>query len=228
MSVFDINFNTTSSELLPTHKRLEKIQDILYALHAPLNENATFFTYLREGTGASDYNPVTVYTFGDMASYQRRTYYRNEVTDGYSAGIAPNNETYWVKILDENIGLDTRIRFTTEKILLEYALNIIFGTTFNQPPTLSDIYIENNYTDIDDFFVGEIDTDTATVSQTDQSSNYWVNEFDGDLSGADFIIFVPVAVWTALAATSTERNNIILTVANKYKLFGYTAEVQTY
>jgi hypothetical protein len=228
MSIYDVNFNTTTVELLPTHKRVEKIQYVLYSLQKPLNDNATFFRWIREGTEAAEYNAGTTYNFADVAAYQRRTYFRNEVTEGYSAGIAPNDVTYWTKVLDNNIGLDTRIRFTTQKILLEYALNVIFGTTFNQPPVLSEIYIENNTQDIDDFFVGELDTDTATVSETDQSADYFVNELDGDLSGDDFIIYVPVAVWTALAGTSQERDNIVLTVANNLKLFGYTAEVQTY
>lgn len=228
MSIYNVDFNITTVELLPVHKRVDNIENILYSLLKPLNENETFFTWLREGSGAPDYNPATVYVFGETANYQRRSYYRNEFTIGYSAGIAPNNTTYWTRVLDNNIGLSTRIRFTPQKILMEYALNIIFGTSFNQPPALSDIYIENNNTDDSNFFIGQLDIDTANISETDQLADYFIAEIDGNLAASDFTVFVPVAVWTALAATTQERNNIILSVVNKLKLFGYIADVQTY
>lgn len=228
MSIYDVNFNQTTVEILPTHKQLENVEDVLFSLEKPLNENVTFFKWLREGSSAPDYNPITVYTFGETANYQRRSYYRNEITAGYTAGIAPNNTTYWTKVIDNNIGLSERIRFSPQKILLEYALNAVFGTTFIQPPSLSDIYIQNNNTDDDNFFIGEVDTNTANISETDQLADYFIAESDGDLLKADFTVFVPVAVWTALAGTTQERNNIILSVVNKLKLFGYTADVQTY
>lgn len=144
------------------------------------------------------------------------------------AGTTPNNTTYWTKVIDNNIGLSERIRFSPQKILLEYALNAIFGTTFNQPPVLPDIYIENNNVDDDNFFIGELDDDTGTIPQTDEQADYFISELDGDLTASDFTVFVPLAIWTALAATSQERDNIILSVVNKFKLFGYNADVQTY
>lgn len=229
MSIYTIDFDQTSEELLPPHKRVDDILAMVKSIHEPLQNVELFFRIIREGaTGISLFNAGTTYVFSEKVVFQRRVYYRNEITEGYVAGITPTNTDYWVKIADNRIGLSTRIRFTNQKILLEYALNLIFGTTFNQPPSLSAIYIINNNTDDDNFMVGEIDTETSTVAQTDAESDWFVSEFDADFTIADFTVFVPVAVWTALASTSTERNNIILAVVNKYKLFGYTADVQTY
>jgi hypothetical protein len=228
MSIYDVNFSITSVELLPTHKRDGKVEDVTISLNAPLNDLSLIFQYLREGSTAGDYNAGTTYVFGEFINYQRRVYFRNEVTDGYVAGITPNTEEYFTKVLDNNIGLDERIRFGPQKIILEYALNRIFATTFNQPPVLSDIYIERNDSGEDGFFVGEDDEDTASAAQVDQYAEWFVAELDGDLSMADYTVFVPVAIWTALAGTSQERDNIILSVVNKFKLFGYTADVDTY
>jgi hypothetical protein len=228
MSKYSCDFDITSVELLPVHKRVNNIKNVLFSLVAPLNELETVFTYLREGSAAGNYSGIIVYTFGQFVNYQRRVYYRNQVTAGYSAGVTPNNSTYFVPVLEYSIGLDERIRFSPQKILLEYALNRIFQTTFNQPPTLSDIYITNENTDDDAFVVGDDDEDTSTVSQTDELYDWAVTELDPDVGLPDFVIHVPVAVWTALAGTPTERDNIILSVANKIKLFGYKASVTTY
>jgi len=116
MSKYSVDFDITSVELLPIHKRVDDIQNLMYSLVAPLNDLETVFEYLREGTAAGDYNAGTTYTYGQLMNYQRRVYFRNEVTDGYVAGIAPNNTTYFVKVLDYTIGLDERIKFTNGKL----------------------------------------------------------------------------------------------------------------
>jgi len=228
MSKYSADFKITSVELLPIHKRTVNIKNIMYSFAKPLNQLSTIFQYLRQGTAAGDYNALTVYSQGNLVNYQRRVYFRNEVTLGYAAGITPNNTAYFVTVLDFTIGMDERIRFTPQKIVLEYALNAIFGTTFNQPPVLSSIYIVNQNTNDDSFSVAQLDAFSSNVAQTDASSDWFVTQFDSVGIDSDFIVYVPVAVWTALASTSMERNNIILSVVNKYKLFGYIAEVQTY
>lgn len=229
MSKYDVDFDITSVELLPVHKRVDDIQNILYSLHAPLNTLETIFTYLRENSGAGNYSGATTYVYGDLVNYQSRVYFRNEVTEDYLAGIAPNNTTYFIKVLDFTIGLDERILFRPDKLVLEYALNKIFGTTFNQPPVLSDIYIVRNTNDSDAFEVGQTEEESSTISQVDTDAEWGIPEFEPDGTVMyDYTVFVPVAVWTALASTGTERDNIVLSVLNKYKLLGFIADVQTY
>lgn len=229
MSKYSVDFDITSIELLPVHKRVDNIQNLVYSLAAPLNDLSLIWEYLREGSSAGNYNAGTTYTYGNLVNYQRRVYFRNEETDGYTAGIAPNNTTYFVKILDFQIGLNERIRFANGKLILEYALNRVFGTTFNQPPISSDIYIVRSGGDSDTFVIGETDDDTGTISESDTDADWGIPEVEPSVSAPfDYIVYVPTAVWTALAATSQERDNIILSVLNKYKLFGYTADVQTY
>lgn len=229
MSIYSVNYNTTSVNLLPTHKREENIKNLAYSLMSPMVDLNTIFTYLRTGTSAGDYNALTVYTYGELVNYQRRVYFRNEVTAGYVAGITPNTSEYFVKVLDFTIGLDERIRFTPNKLVLEYALNAIFGTTYSNPPTLSDIYITRNTNDSDAFEVGQVETESSTISQMDIDAQWAIPEFEPDGTIMyDYTVNVPVAVWTALASTPTERDNIVISVLNKYKLVGFVADVQTY
>lgn len=229
MSLYSVDFDITSIELLPIHKRVGDIENTMYVLAAPLNELERIFQYLREGTSAGNYSGATTYTFGQLVNYQRRVYYRNEVTDGYIAGITPNNTTYFVKVLDYTIGLNDRIRFGNGKLILEYALNAIFGTTFNQPPVLSDIYLVRNINTSDAFRVGQTETESSFVTQNEADGRWSIGQFEpSGVFQYDYTVFVPVAVWTALASTNNERDNIILSVLNKYKLQGFIADVQTY
>jgi hypothetical protein len=228
MSIYNVDYDQTSLELYPSHKRRDILLQKIYSLVKPLNDLNLFFQFFREGGSFSAYSGATTYTFGQYIQYQRRIYLRNEVTTDYVAGISPLNSTYWTLILQSFIGADERVKFGPQKIIYEFALNKIFGTTFRQPPAVSDVYIENLNSSDDAFYVGELDTDTAMVAQTDQESIFFVTENDPVSDEKDYAIYVPVAVWTALAPTGTERDAIITSVANKYRLVGYTFEIITY
>lgn len=228
MSIYNVDFDQCAREIYPIEKRKEILLSKIYSLLKPLNDLNLFFQFYREGGTFSAYDAGTVYTFGQYIQYQRRIYYRNEVTTDYGAGISPLNTTYWTKILESFIGASERAKFGPGKLVLEYALNKIFGTVFRQPADgTSDIYIENLNTTDDLFFVGEDDISTAEVSEFDQDAIFFVPEVEA-VEEADYAIYVPVAVWTALAPTSIERNAIITSVANKYRLVGYTFEIITY
>ena len=69
MSIYSVNYNTTSVDLLPTHKREVNIKNLMYSLMAPIVDLNTIFTYLREGTSAGDYNAGTTYVYGDLVNY---------------------------------------------------------------------------------------------------------------------------------------------------------------
>lgn len=63
------------------------------------------------------------------------------------------------------IGADTRKKFTGQKVVLEYAINSYYQTTFRQPPLQSDIYITNKTAGVVGFVVGE--TTGSVVSSID-------------------------------------------------------------
>lgn len=229
MSLYDVDFDQVSRELYPTHKRKDILLKVAYSLCKPLNDSNLFFQYFREGAAFSAYSNVTTYTYGQYVQYQRRVYFRTEVTDGYTAGITPKNTTYWTLILQSFIGSDERVKFGPSKLIYEYALNRVFETTFRQPSVgTSDIYITNLNTEDDSFYVGELDEDTSTVSQSDQEALFFVGENDPAGGESDYAINVPLAVFNALTSTNPEREAIIRSVANKYKLVGYTFDIVTY
>lgn len=227
MSIYDVDYKLAGREILPTHKRTT-ITEVVDSVIEPLNDMNLLFKWFREGSNAPQYNNASTYTFGSVVKYSRRVYLRNEVTDGYVAGTIPTNTIYFSRILDNFIGLSERVMYRSDKLSMEYALNRAFSTTFNNPPTLSDIYITNVNTSDVNFGVGEIDEATSTVPQSDILSEFFVSENDFVAGETDFIIYVPIAVYTALGSTNTERDSQIQSVVNKIKLAGYIYQIQTY
>lgn len=227
MSIFDVNFSKLAVEILPTHKRTD-ITEVTDSIVEPLNDLNIIFKWFREGNTAGQYNPATTYTFGSVLKYSRKVYLKNEVTTGYTAGIIPTNTTYFVRISESFIGIAERLMYRPDKLVLEYALNRIFETTFRQPPLVSDIYIQNVNTSDTNFGVGELDNFTSTIGETDVLSLYFISENDFVAGETDFIVYVPLAVFNALASTDVERTAILTDVIEKYRLTGYTFKIQTY
>lgn len=227
MSLYDVDFSKVAIDILPTHKRTDIIE-LTDTVQEPLNDLNVFFKWFREGSTAGQYNNAVTYSFGQVVKYSRKIYVRNEITSGYASGTIPTNATYWDNVSDNFVGVLERIQYRPQKLSLEYALNKAFGTTFNNPPTLSQIYINNvNTTDIN-FFIGETDADTMPLTETDNTALFFIGETDFIANEADFEIFVPNAVYTALGSTNTERDLVIGTIVDTYKLAGYTYKITAY
>jgi hypothetical protein len=228
MSIYDVDFEAVTLSVYPTHKRKDNLLNRAYSLFGSMNYLSTIFSYYRNGATCGGYSSLTTYTYGDMVVFQRAVYFRNEITSGYASGINPSNNSYWIKVLDDFIGVSEKIYFGPQKIVLEYALNRIFQTSFRQPPLVSDIYIVNNDTTYNFFDIGIDDTDCATIPIVDTDADYYITFDDGDPSIKDFTVFVPNAVLSALASSPTDQVSIISSVVNRYRLAGYLFSVTGY
>ena len=229
MSIFDIDYTTAAgTALYPTNKRNPIMLGKEYSLLGPLNFIQTLMGFLMNGASPtlSNYNGSTVYAFGNMVIYQRKVYFRNEITAGYAAGEVPTTE-YWTVVLNDFIGANEKVYFGPGKLVMEYALNAIFQTTFRQPslppapPVYSDIYIVNNVTNQFQFYVGVDDNSSSYIVKNDTEATAWITSSDAAL-GYNFTVMVPNAVLSAVTAGS------ITSVVNRYKLTGYTFNVQGY
>jgi hypothetical protein len=179
------------------------------------------------------------YTIGQRARYIDHYVYEVIVA---STTAVPTDTTKWTRITNNWIGVRERARYTGTKMVLEYALNKWFETTFRNPKVdgyaavadatheqFSDIYISNNAILVNQFQVA--------ISTLNQPSFIPKNPFYGvdgipliatALNPYAFTIFVPLAVFNALAATNTERENIIRAFADKYVIAGIGYNVTTY
>jgi hypothetical protein len=144
MSIYDVNYLAQAETNIPPSKRKDTILDFLDAMLSVFQfDHDNYFTLYRQGSGAARWDSATtfadeVYIVGsDGAVYQslQATNTGNDPTHTVNQGV------WWVLVSPNFVGNDERLKYTTQKITVEWALNKWFGTTFRQPPGVSDIFI---------------------------------------------------------------------------------------
>lgn len=162
MSIFDVNFSNFKDNVLPVDKR-EPVQKgwiqtfiavVQYLRDKVLGDYRTGSNYDQWSAGT--------YNIHDKVMYNQVVY--ESLIDGNTDTPPSENWAVW---LPSFIGSDERKYFNGQKVVLEYALNKYYGTTFRQPPLVSDIYIDNLGVDIVGFVVGVDDEYCSTSTQSD-------------------------------------------------------------
>lgn len=224
-SFFNINFNQKATELSPPDKRYPTFLGWVRALLEPLqyNNNSLFIDYKQGASYYPDYNPLTTYSKFDRVIYGQSVY--ESLTDGNTYN--PTDLTYWRVYLEYFVGVDDRIKYNSKVLVFEYALNTRFETTFNQPPTQSDIFLTVNTIPTYPFQVGS-DEFNSSVTYSNRSYEFVVNEYFAYGTTYNLNINVPIAVFNALAADDNTRTNIIRNFADKYVPAGISYIIITY
>lgn len=198
MGLYDINFNNKAVELLPPDKREPKQIAWLRAILAPVE-------YMRQKvlldfkTG-STYPEWTAGTYakGDIVVYKKVLY---ESKQDSNTDTPPSSK--WALYLNSFIGSDDRVRYNGQKLVLEYALNQYYSTTFRQPNLVSDIYIETLAYTLQGFLIAATEPNCSTVGQT--TSSGFVGSLTPFLQTYNFTIWFPTAVY-ATTNESEVRN----------------------
>lgn len=147
MSIYDINYNNAGNLLLPPSKRKPKYQGIINTIMKPMQwlRDLILGDY-KEGSAYAFYNNSIVYAAGDrVVWYNRGVYERLPVNLGISGApptssiIIPNYDPtlFWMKVQDNFIGTDERVRYNGQIIIFEAAINKWF---FNPLPN-DQIYV---------------------------------------------------------------------------------------
>lgn len=225
--IYDIDFSQVANNNLPTKKRLPKWKAWLLSLLTPLQWlRDLFFNEYRKGSSAVDWDAVSTFTKGTRIRYIDNGIY--EAIIAVPANKVPTNATYWIKVTDNFIGSDERVKYSGQKMTLEWALNKYFKTVFRYPISgLSDIYITNETVYIDVFTIGIGDIDSSASYLTEQYQQEYVHPYS-NFSQIDFTIHIPTAVWTALGSTTAQRDNIIRRFADKYVVAGFLYVIVQY
>jgi len=219
MSIFNITVSDLVNYLLPPKKRSDNLIALGVGLLSAFKR--VHHTFIEYKTGATAINWVAgTYAIYDQVIYERRVY--ESLEDGNTA--TPDDSTKWVLLLDSFLGVDMSQQFNCGKLQLEYALNKYFSTTFNQPPTLSDIYITNNVLDVQPFRIGAIE-DTSSAMGYLGSSEFIMYDYSIASQPTLFAINIPIADYTALGA---DAEQIIRNFADKYVACSITYEIITY
>ena len=144
MAIYDYNSNTVAEQLIPPTLRGSKFLAWLYVLVKPIqNLHDLIFSDYKTGNVYANYNNLSTYVFGNRVRYTDKSIYECIATT--SLGNLPTNTAKWVKVNDLFIGTDERVKYSSQKLLYEKALNTFFIT--------SGIYIQNNFVSVGNVFV---------------------------------------------------------------------------
>jgi hypothetical protein len=224
MGLYDVNMATTGQQLLPPDKRGSLMTRWVTAMLRPLQWLVDIrLNSYRNGTGAPPYLNSTTYAKGDLVVY-RYSVYESQVNG--NVGNDPLNLAYWAKVQDNFIGVLERLKYNGHTLILTYALNKYFGTTFRQPNNISDIFINVNAKPTAVFLVGDTEAQSSLV-YSNTSSEFIVNGYSF-ATYHNMTIFVPVAVYNALDTDPANRERIIRNFADQYIVGGITYDIATY
>lgn len=222
--MYSVDYNIVVSDLMVPNKRWPKRLAWVRALVACISQAHTslFETYRNANFTATAWNGSPV-ARNAIVRYGK-SIFRSEVDANTSE---PTFSDTWTLITDNYLGTDFRLAIRGEKLILEYALNIWFETTFLQPPLQSDIYITTNAVlSTPVFRVGATEADSSNVTLVG-SSEFVVNDYSFSAQ-ANMSINIPQAVYDALGASDDVREAIVRSFADKYVNAGIIYTINPY
>jgi len=218
------DFNTTAENLLPPHRRQVRFKVLAKGFVYPLVWLNTIFENYKNGSTANAWDTGITYNLNDTVVYNFGVYI--SLVDGNIANIPDFALASWLKVQDSFIGATERTKYNASRIVFEYALNKYFGTIFNQPPTLSDIYITDDVPEYTSFMMSAYDTTPVSYMYANYSTGIM---FDPPVyavaSFYKFTINIPTATYVGLGANAEQ---IIRNFADKYTLIGTTYTINQY
>lgn len=206
-TIYDIDMNQQAVDLLPPDKRDPQPLGLLQALLTPVQwcRDLVLGTF-KTGSTAPAYSAGT-YNKCDKVKYNKSIYEALVTTTNL-----PTVTTDWMLIQPNFIGVDERIKYNGQAIVLTWALNMEFDGVFRQPVTglNSDIYLTNIAPVLSGFRVGldESGTGVSSIGQTTSSAS--IGGTYPFVQVNNFQINIPTALY-ALTNDSAIRNFV-----NKY------------
>lgn len=219
---YTVTFAQMAIDFLPPDKRFPVIAALLRVFLFPLQYLHDILTgSYYDGSTDPDYSPGT-YNKGDRVIFKKSVF--ESLIDGNTD--APDQIT-WYLVQDNFIGISERMKYNGQHIVLEYALNKWFGTTFRQPGEgISDIYTTTNPNLLNVFRSGGSNANSS-ITYANTSSEFSINDY----SFSEIInlnLYVPAAVFSALSNNDGNREAIVRAFADKYIAGGIIYQVIPY
>lgn len=222
---YNINYKGVAKENNVPDKRTTNHLDFVDCLFSIENQNIhdSLFKVYKLLSSASDWNSTTTYSRRDIVKYAKAVYQSLEDNNTDN----PAGSSKWFLISENFLGLDFRLKINSSKLALEFAINTWFGTTFRQPPLVSDIFFTtNNAPSINVFRVGGSENNSSVV-YNDKSSEFVINQYNFN-NQYNANLNVPVAVFNTLGTTNLIRNLAVRDFVDKYIAVGIKYLVTTY
>ena len=228
--LFDFDIDIVIPNLTPPVKRLPKYSAWLKSLTTPIQQAwQNLFVDYKTGSTYADFDIGTTYNLGDLVIWTDKCVYEaSSVTSlgvGQSfSGVLPNNTAFWTRVNNNFIGTDERVKYNSQKLLFEYALNRFFRIAASPA---DQIYIQNNFIDVGDVFVMDTDSEESSVMPLDSAYQEDYMDLTATYTSGvyDYTIFFPIADYTALGS---QADSIIRSYADVYNSIGMQYDIQTY
>ncbi len=227
LPIYNFDVEDISYKLTPPELRQPAHLSWLKVILRPLQELwSSIFEDYSDGVIATYplWDIVTGYTIGTKVIFSGDKGVYVCILGAGGLGQTPVNPLYWTKIQDNFIGANERIKYNSQIIVLEYALNLWFLV----PTTDPQIYIENNDWS-PPFLMGEENTYLMSSNLADNSifsDSAMGNTFTG---ASEFTIYFPVLLFAALSpALTSDKEKVIRNFVDKYRMAGITYTITTY
>jgi len=195
---------------------------------APIQYLWEKFIDWKDGQEYQAFNGLAVYQRGDRITYTDNVTYERiyqSATLPVSGQPPDAFPQYWQVVNENFIGAKERIKYNSQIIVLEYALNKFFRNTLAVAPT-TQIYIVNTPV-VSNFFVGQTGDYSSKIPNLSQYQTDYVPNVP-TINAYDFTIMFPVALYTSLGPTANDREKRVRKFVDKYKLSGITYTITTY
>lgn len=218
---YDINYNQQIIELLPPNKRYRNMIAFL------TDCMTSTLQYLRDAV-LGDYrngSTATAWVAGTYARSAKVIYKKGVYVSLIDNNIdTPGMADNWYLQQTSFVGMNERIFYNGNNLVLTYALNKWFGTTFRQPGTgTSDIYILTNVVAQPVFLVGFTEAVSSAVS-FEGSSEFVVYDYNFSPQ-YNATVYVPN---TLIASLGSAAIALLSSFINMYIYAGLTYNIVGY
>jgi hypothetical protein len=225
---FDCDFDLQAYRLSPVNKRQDVWLNYLYCIAEPIQSaHENFFTSYLEGDASAVWDIGTNYSRYDRVNYQNRIY---QCVSDIIAEL-PTNTTYWVQVVGDFRGMNERIKYNSQKLMLEWILNRWFATNFEQPGGgTSDFYIVDNTRNVPVFTVpketyrSNIYVSSSVFEQSFKTKKF-VKETPNYASVQNFTVYYKL---TDIPSITDDKYFQMVDLVNKYKVIGSTVTYTSY
>ena len=219
MALYDIDIAQFIQDVIPNSKRTKEIKAFLNGLLSGFSR--TWLTVLDYMRGADVSSLTALWTAGTYFQYEQVIYLPNGGV--YECVVSstsqePSAGSDWVRLLDTFIGVDESKNFTGDNLVLEYALNRRFNSTFNQEPTQSDTYIETVIQPDAMFQIGGDENNSSAIYS--DTCTEQVTAEDTTTSNISMNIKIKTATWTTLGANDAKRTATVREFVDRYLTAG--------
>ncbi len=131
MSIYDLTYNKLGRQLLPPDKRNNNLAAFVTCLLAPMQWLRDLWLGSYRTGATAGYDPGITYDKYSQVVYQNAVY--SSLYNGNIGTTPAAGSPWWVLVQNNFIGISERLLYNGQCIVLTWALNKWFGTSFVQP-----------------------------------------------------------------------------------------------